>query len=251
MRQTHIVLWKWKGAKEVARSYSADHVNGIVENIKRFTTDLPVRVICVTDDAGGISECETHPLWSDCADLVNAAGARLPSCYRRLKLYDPETQRDMGIENGDRILGLDLDVLVTNHLRDVLNKEGLFVGWKLAGTEHDEVYNGSFQMFTAGTLEDVWYDFDPDSSPQAARRAGFYGSDQSWLSWKLIKREGCTNIDYPFLASYPLHILRLSNFSVKHRIVFFHGSRKPWDPASINESPWIRRYWRPEHALSQ
>jgi hypothetical protein len=68
----------------------------------------------------------------------------------------------MGIGLADRILGLDLDTLVTGNLTEVLTKNGVYVGWKLAGTSHPEVYNGSFQMFTAGALRDVWEDFDPD-----------------------------------------------------------------------------------------
>lgn len=242
----HIVLWKWQAGKGVERTYTALHVNTLAREIKRHSAGMDVRVVCVTDEPANIVECETFPLWSDCDNLVNATKANLPSCYRRLKLYDPETQTAMGIRAGDRVLGLDLDVLITGNLRGVLETPGLYVGWKLAGNEHDEVYNGSFQMFTAGTLEDVWYDFDPETSPREALRAGFRGSDQAWLSWKLIKREGCTHIDYPVLASYPLHNRRLSAFSAKHRIVFFHGSRKPWDKLAQNESSWILRYWRPE-----
>jgi hypothetical protein len=227
------------------------HVNTLARALIKHTPGMDVRIVCVTDDPAGITECETHPLWSDCSDLVNATKDNLPSCYRRLKLYDRATQRAMGIKAGDRILGLDLDVLVTGDLRGVLATPGLFVGWKLAGTHHTEVYNGSFQMFTAGTLDDVWYDFDPITSPRAALHAMYLGSDQAWLSWKLVNREGCTNIDYPVLASYPLHCQRLGRFSASHRLVFFHGKRKPWDPLAINESSWITRYWRPEHALSQ
>jgi hypothetical protein len=63
-------------------------VNRIARAIKRNARAVPVRVVCVTDDPSGITECDTHPLWDDCSKLRNASGAHLPSCYRRLKLYD-------------------------------------------------------------------------------------------------------------------------------------------------------------------
>lgn len=253
MNMVHVVLWKWEPAFGVRRSYSAYHVNQLALAVKMHTEgmDVPVRVICVTDDPTGITECPTYPLWSDCSKIANATKQHLPSCYRRLKLYDRQTQRDLDISLGDRIVGLDLDVLITGNLREVLMKRGIYVGWKLVGPVHNEVYNGSFQMFTAGSLTEIWSEFDPKRSPYEASAAGWRGSDQSWLSMKLIGREGCTSIDYPTFASHPLHIKRLGAFSARTRIVFFHGNMKPWSPEAVVESKWIRRYWRPEHDLPE
>lgn len=245
MTTFQVVLWKWQGKADVARSYNYEHVNALARSIRNNTPGMDVRITCVTDDVKGIHDAEAFPLWPDCGELKNATKPTLPSCYRRLKLYDPYTQREMGITRGQRIVSIDLDTLVTGDLKQVLHKEGAFVGWKLAGTHHPHVYNGSFQMFTAGTLDDVWKDFDPDRSPTVARNQGFLGSDQSWLSMKLIDREGCTDIPYPVFASYPLHCRRLGNFNAKHRLVFFHGRGKPWHPEVQRDSAWISRYWRP------
>lgn len=245
MTTWHVVLWKWQGAQDVSRQYNYEHVNHMARAIRENTPGMDVRVICVTDDGKGIRDAEVFPLWEDCGELKNATKATLPSCYRRLKLYDQRTQREMGIPRGQRVVGLDLDTLVTGNLTHVLNTRGLFVGWKLAGTHHPHVYNGSFQMFTAGTLTDIWDEFDPEKSPREALQAGYLGSDQSWLSWKLIDREGCMDIPYPVFASYPLHCRRLGHFSAKHRLVFFHGKNKPWFPETRRDSAWINRYWRP------
>jgi hypothetical protein len=245
MTTWHVVLWKWESPTNVARQYNAQHVNALARAIRTHTPGLDVRIVCVTDNEKGIVDAETFPLWEDCGTLKNATKDTLPSCYRRLKLYDRRTQKEMGIPRGQRVVSIDLDTLVTGNLTEVLNKSGLFVGWKLAGTHHPHVYNGSFQMFTAGTLEDVWTDFDPDRSPREALSKGFLGSDQSWLSMKLIDREGCTDIPYPAFASYPLHCRRLGQFSVRHRLVFFHGKNKPWFPETRRDSAWIDRYWRP------
>lgn len=252
MKRVHVVLWKWRPAVGVLRQYDAHHVNHLARMIKHHADGLDVRVICVTDEPDGITECETFQLWDDCSRLRNASGAHFPSCYRRLKLYDRWTQRDMGIPLADRVVSLDLDVLITGSLKNVLTKPGLFVGWKLSGMTHNEVYNGSFQMFTAGSLTHIWDSFDPDRSPIQANIAGWRGSDQAWLSMNLIGKDGCADIPYPQFASYPLHVRKIGGFSGSTRIVFFHGRKKPWSPEARAESRWISRYWKDEeHALSE
>jgi hypothetical protein len=247
----HVVLWKWEPGPGVERHYTHRHVNALAHAL-RANTSLPnMRVTCVTDDPSGI-DCETFPLWRDCEQLKNASGAHLPSCYRRLKLYDWRTQSEMGMHKGDRVVSLDLDTLVTGPLDEIWRTKGKYVGWMMpALLKPSGVYNGSFQMFNAGDLRRVWEDFDPDTSPAVAAANGFRGSDQSWLSYKLVDQEGCTTVTYPTVASYPLHCRKLSIFSKRTRLVMFHGKRKPWHPEASQEASWIKRYWRPEHALSQ
>src|SRR3954467_801917 len=125
-----IVLWKWEqpGAN---RAYLPEHVNVMCSMLRRNLVNTPHRIVCVTDSEAGITECETAHLWRDTDDLPNATGRHLPSCYRRLKLYERATQRDIGIDKGDRIMGIDLDSLITGDLREVVQTEGLFVGWHL------------------------------------------------------------------------------------------------------------------------
>ena len=236
-----IVLWKWKGHN---RQFEPDHVNIVCLMLRRNLQNVPHRIVCVTDDASGIVECETALLWPDHGGLQNGSGRHLPSCYRRLKLYDKATQLDLGIEKGDRIISLDLDVLITGDLRNIVRTEGLFVGWELRGTHHPKVFNGSLQMFDAQSLQEILSEFDPATSILQAGHAGFKGSDQAWLSYKLVNREGTVGLKWPEVSSWPLQnriqgILRRDN-----RIVFFHGSIKPWDKAATQATPWVARYWR-------
>lgn len=245
----HVVLWKWTPGPGVERHYTARHVNHLAHALRANTSLRDMRIICVTDDPHGITQCETHPLWQDCDRLRNASGAHLPSCYRRLKLYDANTQREMGMFKGDRVASLDLDTLVCGPLDAIWQTKGKYVGWLLPGLLHKDVYNGSFQMFTAGELRRVWEDFHPDVSPAMVNALGYRGSDQAWLSYQLVDKEGSASVGYPTVASYPLHIRRMSLFDRRTRLVMFHGKRKPWQPEAVAEAGWIRRYWREEHAL--
>jgi len=244
MTLLHVVLWKWvqPNAREV---YRAEHVNVMTAMLHRNLAGLRYRIVCVTDEPRGV-ECETFPLWSDHDDLANATKHHLPSCYRRLKLYDPPTQTAMGMKAGERIMSIDLDALITGQLRPLIEaaKSYRFMGWALPGQHHPKVFNGSLQMFTAGDLSEIWTDFNAEVSPRQAFRAGWLGSDQSWLSMNLVHRENCDGFGYPAVVSYPRHIRKLAVLDKNSRIIFFHGSRKPWHRESLMESPWIRRYWR-------
>lgn len=239
-----VVLWKWQqpNAREV---YTAQHVNVMASMLHRNLSGLKYRIVCVTDDPYGVMP-ETHPLWEDHNDLPNATKHNLPSCYRRLKLYDPATQAAMGIKPGDRIMSIDLDTLVLRPLKPILDAASThrFMGWALPGQHHPKVFNGSLQIFTAGDLSEIWSAFNPASSPRDALKAGFLGSDQSWLSMNLVNKPKCDGLGYPAVASYPHHIRRLSKLSKDVHLIFFHGSRKPWHELAMQESPWIKRYWQ-------
>lgn len=240
----HIILWKWH--QPFAReTYTALHVNVMVRMLRRNLDGITHRIVCVTDDPSGVTECETFMLWRDHDNLANATKHTLPSCYRRLKLFDPVTQTQMGMFPGDRIVSLDLDTLVVGQLQPLLGRDDYrFLGWALPGTHHPKVFNGSFFMFTAGELAEVWREFNAKTSPQEAFQAGYLGSDQSWLSYKLVNKARCDGFTFPEIASYPHHVRKMKVLDARTRLIFFHGKRKPWHTDSNRESPWIARYWR-------
>lgn len=238
----HVVLWKW--TQDGFRSaYTSEHVNIVCDMIRRNRGNLPLRVVCVTDDPEGITGCETYPLWGDHSALPNRSGIRLPSCYRRLKLFDAETQAAMDIRPGHRIVSLDLDVVITGELAPLWLKSNHFVGWAVRGTHHLRVFNGSMWMFTAGTHQNMWSDFDPESTPDKCHRAGYMGSDQSWLSYNFAKDGACGTWSYPMMVSYPKEVARRPVLTAGVRLVSFHGRRKPWFPEVQRECPWVKHHW--------
>lgn len=241
----NIILWKWRqpGSNKRLAEYEAVHVDTMVSMLKR-NIKLTHRIICITDDPSGIMECETFPLWPDCGNLANATRNYLPSCYRRLKLYDRQTQIEMGIRFGERIVSIDLDTLILGNLDALLRTEGRFISWELPGQDHAKVFNGSLQMFNAGDLQDIWSSFDPSRSPRAAALAGFRGSDQAWLSWRLVGMEGSVGLKWPIIASYPSQVLIQRKALTDTKLIFFHGTVKPWYPEARAETPWVSQYWR-------
>lgn len=252
----HFVLWKWR--QRLNRdAYTANYVNAMVHMLSMRHT-APHRILCVTDDPRGVA-CETFPLWNDCSGLHNASGQHLPSCYRRLKIFDRATQRELNIPEGDRIVSIDLDAIIVNDITHLFNRSDRFVGWKVPGTRHEWVFNGSMFMFTAGDLDFVWHEFVPQQqrSPVKSLLAGFMGSDQGWLSYKLIKEPfaGGWNAERDGVISFMRNVER--NRLPKHpkispinaKIVFFAGRRKPWHADVLSEQPWIHDCVAPRKEL--
>lgn len=246
----HFILWKWNQAN-FREMYLSKHVNIISTMLRAYCT-MPMRVVAITDDPYGVDPpTEIFPLWEDVANVPNATGKHLPSCYRRLRLFDRETQLRLGIMEGDRICSLDLDTIVVGSLDETfqrIEKSGcLFAGWGKRGTYHETVFNGSFWTFQAGThLQHIWSRFDPAVSPREALSKGFLGSDQAWLSMHFAKRNDVYIVRYPEFASYPQEVRRLGKVDIRTKIVFFHGSRKPWHQQERRQQPWITRHWEPE-----
>ena len=242
----HIILWKWQDkVNRVRASYVAKHVNVMAAMLRRNLEKYPHRIVCITDDPTGV-ETETFPLWEDCDFLANATKPNLPSCYRRLKLYDPATQKSLGIPEGDRIMSIDIDAVVMREIVSLVEATASmrFVGWAVPGPHHPKVFNGSLQMFTAGDLDFIWSKFNPSTSPQQAKAAGFLGSDQSWLSMNLVSLEGCDGFRYPTIASWTQDVKKLGIISAKTHITFFNGRKKPWMGETRVEAGWVARYWR-------
>ena len=185
-------------------AYTAAHVN-------RLARQLPIPLVCITDDPTGI-ECETLPLWPDLADLPGP----LVSCWRRLRLFDPEVQAMLP---GDRWLVLDLDVTITGDLSPILAREEPFVGWR--DPNHPQLC-GSVWLLSRGHRPDVWQDFDLARSPALVKTLGFRGSDQAWLSHKF---KDCATLGRE-VVSFKKHCR--NGLPKEAHIAVFHGQPKPW-----------------------
>lgn len=239
------VCWKWN-SDLYKHKYTAEHVNVWARSLKRNLGDGDFRFLCITDDPTGV-EIETASLWGDHNDLLNPSGKHLPSCYRRLKLFDVETTRSLGVEDGDRVVWIDLDVVFVDDVRPMFKgRDADFVGWRGVGAYHDETYNGTIVMFRAGRVQDLWDDFDPETSPAIVAEKRYFGSDQGWLSYKMSgradwwgTRDGMFSFNRDVRGSR-----RYVEAPRGARIVSFNGRSKPWDDMVRVKCPWVKEHWR-------
>jgi hypothetical protein len=165
---------------------------------------------------------------------------QIPGCMARLRLWDTDWQAAQGIEHGDRLVTLDLDLVVTGPLDELFDRPHPFTILGHANSANPCVYNGSVQMLRAGYRPDMWTDFSlalvnklphyqfPDDQGYLFARLG---GEAIWDCgprsgiWSFKKRSWPGGDDLPKGA----------------RIVAFPGHR---DPSQYRHLDWIQEHWR-------
>lgn len=219
--------FKW-GSK-----YSAEHVNTLARMVARHYRS-PHRMICVTNDAAGIDpSIEIVADREDFASVPSPHGGSMPSSYRRLRLFSP----DIAETFGERIVNLDLDLVITADIQPLFERKESFIGWRDA--YWPKQINGSVWMVKAGAHPEVWSDFEPVLSPRYALDRGYKGSDQGYISSMLPDCAKWTQAD----GVYSFKKDKCESLPANARIVVFHGEPKPWSER-CQRIAWIRQHYR-------
>lgn len=236
MTPLSILCWRWKPIPLYRSSYPPRTVVALRDMVRRCYPH-PHRFICITDAPHEIDpSIETIRDRGDHAALPSPHGQKNPSCYRRLRMFSGE----MAALVGPRFVSLDLDTVLTDDVTPLWHRDEDIVLY--GDTNPKTHYNGSMVLMTAGCRRKVWDEFDPASSPKKAKAAGFWGSDQAWLSYVLGGKEAkWTTADGVF--SYRNHIRDHNNrLPDGSRLVVFHGNVDPWDHRG-QSIEWVRRHY--------
>lgn len=163
----------------------------------------------------------------------------IPGCFARLRAFDPAWQRARGINEGDRLVCLDLDMIVTGPLDALFDRPEPFVILQGANASNPCPYNGSVWMLRGGHRPDLWTDFSLD----AARKVPFdsFPDDQAWFAAKMPGaagwQAGPQSGVYAFCKpGWP----KGTDLPPDARLVAFPGHR---DPAQFTSLPWVRKHW--------
>ena len=184
-----IVCFKWTPRpnqlvtipSQTVVKYNSDHVNRLFKMVDRYV-DIPYEKVCVTDDPTGIDgDVRIVPLWDKCRDMGG--------CFNRLYVFSSEMKDIIG----ERMLCLDMDMIITANLTDIITRfdSADFVHYKMRGADGtgSRMNNGMFMM-NAGARNFVWDDFifNPSLAREKARIHA--GTDQAWCNYILdLKRE--------------------------------------------------------------
>lgn len=227
---TTVVSWLWKNSNTWRQGYTAEHVNRLYNMLKRHTT-VPFDFVCVTDSPEGI-KTDTYPLW-DKPDIKTAPNR--PNCYKRLFMFSDEAKGLFG----DRILSIDIDVIIQGNVDFLLTEEADFRAMK--GT--CSPYNGSVWSLKTGSHLEVWEDFHEGSPEEVLKNSRdkngrvYYGSDQAWMSYKI---KGAPTWDFRD-GIYQFHS-DWKDWNVPPedmKVLFAAGEMKPWDKKMMNKHPNI------------
>lgn len=232
-----VVTWIWRGE----RIYLPAHVNVLRRMLERHL-HVPHRLVCITDETEGfdpgITVMPTPAAAMRLADVKSPEGARFPSCYRRLWMFSDEAR-----VLGERVLLTDVDAVITGDITHLAARTETFVGWlpRMTWGNHERVAGGLYLM-TPGAHPGVWNDFGPEGVAQA-RAAGYRGSDQAWLSYKLGRGAAVWSINDGVYALSDIgrHGGRLP---ADARIVQFAGNPKPWEVTQKDGLPWVAEHYR-------
>lgn len=246
------VTFKWRPNPGYRSKFSAEHVNTLASMVRRCYPK-PHRFICITDEPEGIDAgIEVYPLWTDHSQLRNPTWPDGPSCFRRLYTFS----RNFAEIAGPRFMCLDLDMVMTDDITPLVDRKEPFLIFR-THLPHIPLC-GSMYLQNAGVHAEVWDDFNrnPAAAIAAMQKAGFRGSDQAWITYKLGRNTpGWSNKDgvYSYMELMPKRMaMRAGAFPPKPagrlpagaRIVIFTGKPDPWDEEATFHSPWIHDHYR-------
>lgn len=172
-----VVTWKW------GTTFSAAYVNRLRAGLERHL-QLPHELVCVADDAAGIdSRVRIVPLPTTFADT--------PRCRRRMQVFSREWAT---AELGDRLLCIDLDVVLVRDITPLVDRAEPLVCWKVG---YAGVFSGSFLLMDAGELDGLWRQFsaDPEGYPRRVSTERV-PSDQAMLNAYLQRHRRHLPIPY-------------------------------------------------------
>lgn len=246
-----IVLWHW------GQRYGRQHLVAMQAMLARHLS-LPHDIVCITDRPKDLPS-GIRPF--DIRHTIPKRGDF--NCIRRMWLYAGPSKKAAAWPGhlGDRLLQLDLDVVLTADITPLVDRPDSFVIWKSDSTKkpnrpHGWAYNATVMLLTPGARRDVWDRYHPDRLriEQAADRDGWdvrTCSDQAIATY-LLKD------DPPAIwtAEDGIHAYRAfagpdgmkdRGLPEGCRIVSFHGrrgARHPGAPELQARSPWIAQHWK-------
>lgn len=230
-----VVCWKWRGRRQFKPEYVNTLKRAVAANLS-----LDHEFVCVTDDPKGLDKDIRVVRLPEFKHYDRGAGK--PSCYVRLWAFDPEFAKQLG----ERILTIDIDVVITGDLTPLVDRDDDFIIW-CDSANHDKIrYQGGLHLMTAGARPQVWNDFDRATTPQAVEESGLAGSDQAWISMCLYPHEKTWDRSD---GVYKSQLLKPDGRIPEDcRIMLPTGVMKPWSWYVKDKYPHIYNAWSKYYA---
>lgn len=239
-----IVTWLWRGE----RDYRAEHAAVLARMLGRHLS-IPHRLVVIADadidgDFGAAEVVRTPAAAQALAELRTPEGERFPSSYRRLWLFSAEARA-----LGERVLLTDVDVVVTGDWAALAARDEDFVGWcPIQSWGKGHRIAGGMWLLRTGTRTEVWERFAGRDSIVEARKAGYRGSDQAWIS-HCLAADAATWPRYAGIYSirdmtWARNRTRTDAPPEDAVAVHWNGAAKPWDAVTQELHPWVAEAWR-------
>lgn len=159
-------------------------------------------------------------------------------CFARLRTFDPAWQAAQGIKLYDRIVVLDLDLVVTGPLDGLFDRPEPFAILQGVNTANPCPFNGSLWMLEAGYRPDVWHEFSLELAAKVPHYE--FPDDQAWLA-DMLPDAGAFGPEDGVYAFQKRGWPKGEALPKNARIVAFPGWR---DPSQYVRLDWVKEHWR-------
>jgi hypothetical protein len=216
-----------KRSGTVSKELAAKYVNNLFEGVSRWTKE-PFKFICFTCEELDLNpNIETRPWYQ-----ITSKGV-LPRMYM--------FSEDAGLF-GSQVLCLDIDVIITGSLDNLLQYRGLFCTRKSWTRGEETLIDGDIMSFSAGkeTEELFWNPLVRDIKKVEELSLG--GRERFWVREVLKGREVDTwqEVFPGQVCSYKFHVMSKGKVPQGTRIISCHGYPRPHQI----ETKWRTEYWK-------
>jgi hypothetical protein len=182
---------------------------------------VPHRFVCVTDDVPAMERAgvEAVELWKNARDDPEPTRRHWLDNYGRLGLLGAP-----GAAIGDRLLGVDLDIVLRANINDFAETDAPV---KFMCLQSRTRIQGGLILVTPGALRpDPWEQYNTTDIAERARAKGYCGSDQAVLSELFYERL----VAGEFAHWDERDGVSINEFDQPDRRIFFRtGDRKCWE----------------------
>lgn len=221
-----ICTWLW------GNKYTPIYVERLYAGLQKHLRQS-FRFMCLTEHdriSNFSSGIERHAIAD--LDLTHIKG-----CFARLRMFDPDWQRQYSIE--DRLACLDLDVVITGDLDPLFDRPEPLVLLQGANAANPCPYNCSMMMLRKNAHAEIWQDFNVERLEEIPTYD--FPDDQGWIwhraphaaGWQAGSKSGIYAFKKP---GWPPGDFLPGDA----RIVAFPGSR---DPNQFMHLPWVKEHW--------
>lgn len=162
---------------------------------------------------------------------------KIPGCFARLRMFDPEWQQKHGLEG--RIVCVDLDCVVTAELDPLFDRPENFAILHGGNSSNPCPYNGSLWMLRSGKRPDVWQDFSLKRAEQVPSYE--FPDDQGWFAHKIPDAAGWKVGESGVYCFQKPGWPKGDALPENARLVAFPGWR---DPSKFAQLDWIKENWK-------
>ena len=223
-----ISTWLW--GDKYGREYLDRLIAGVGRHLK-----LPYRFLVISDVPIDCKDKATNVLMRE----EDRHLLEQPGCLVRLRMFDPEWQREVGLVEGDQLVCIDLDVVIVRSLDKLFQRPDSFCILGGANASNPCPFNGSLMMLRIGSHAEVWRDFSLDALRKVKHYE--YPDDQEWI-WSKIPDAGVWKCGSPSgvyafrKPGWPVN----DHLPVDACILAFPGKR---DPSQFAHLPFVRMHW--------